>query len=163
MKNILVTIDFEKETNLLVEKASELAKKFDSKIWLIHIAAPNPDFVGFEAGPQNEIDFRANQLKTEGKTIEKYVQQLKEKGIDTAGLLVKGPTVPTILRKIENLNIDLVIIGHHKHGLFYKIFVGNTDSALINKSKIPVLLVPLQNAFADGVVPQPLPEPRQTA
>jgi nucleotide-binding universal stress UspA family protein len=147
MKNILVTIDFEKETSVLVEKASELATKFNSKIWLIHVAAPDPDFVGYEAGPQNEIDFRADELENERKEIEQYVRQLKEIGVDAEGLLVKGPTVETILKKIEKLDIDLVVIGHHKHGLFYKTFVGNTDSALINKSKIPVLLVPLNNDF----------------
>ena len=47
MKNILVTVNFEeKETNILINKAVELAEKFGSKIWLIHIAAPDPDFVG---------------------------------------------------------------------------------------------------------------------
>jgi len=149
MKNILVAIDFEKETSLLVDRAFELANKFHSKVWLLHIAAPNSDFVDFEAGPQNEIDFRAEELSKERKVIEKYVQQLKLKGIDAGGLLIKGPTVQTILLKIDSLNIDLVIIGHHRHGLFYKTFAGNTDTALVDKSKIPVLLVPLNNALSD--------------
>lgn len=161
MKNILVTIDFEKETSLLVDKAFDLARKFDSKVWLVHIAAPDPDFVGYEAGPQNEIDFRADELRSERKIIEKYVHQLREKGINAEGLLIQGPTVDTILKETEKLNIDLVIIGHHKHRLFYKTFVGNTDSALVNKSKVPVLLVPLNNGFSDEPEFRPLPEHHQ--
>jgi nucleotide-binding universal stress UspA family protein len=153
MKNILVTVDFEKETNVLLDKASELANKFGSKVWLIHVAAPDPDFVGYAAGPQNEIDFRADELKNEQEMITQYVRQLKEAGVTAEGLLVKGPTVETILKKIENLDVDLIIMGHHKHNLFYKTFVGNTDSALVNKSKIPVLLVPLNNGF----IPEALP------
>jgi len=153
MKNILVTIDFEKEANRLIEAAFELAKKFGSKIWLLHVAAPDPDFVGYAAGPQNEIDFRTDELENEKEIIVQFVRQLKEVGISAEGLLVKGPTVETILKKIENLEIDLVIIGHHKHNLFYKTFVGNTDSALVNRSKIPVLLVPLNNGFIPETTP----------
>lgn len=147
MKNILVTIDFEKEANLLIETASEFAKKFDSKLWLLHVAAPDPDFVGYAAGPQNEIDFRTDELKGEFRIIEQYARQLSNTGIDVEALLVKGQTIGTILEKVESLNIDIVIIGHHKHSFFYKTFVGNTDAALINKSKVPVLLVPLENDY----------------
>jgi len=147
MKNILVTIDFEKEANLLVEKASELATKFGSKVWLLHVAAPDPDFVGYAPGPQNEIDFRSDELKHEFRIIEQYAHQLKLAGIEVEGLLVKGQTLETILEKIAALNIDIVIIGHHKHSLFYKAFVGNTDSGLINKSTVPILLVPLNDDY----------------
>jgi nucleotide-binding universal stress UspA family protein len=161
MKNILVTIDFEEEANLLADTALELAQKFGSKVWLIHIAAPDPEFVGYEVGPQNERDFIAGELKTEHKIIEKCAHQLKEKGINAEGLLIQGPTVETILKETEKLNIDLVIIGHHKHSFFYKTFVGNTDSALINKSKVPVLLIPLNNAFSNRPDLQSLPKDHQ--
>jgi nucleotide-binding universal stress UspA family protein len=161
MKNILVTIDFEKEANLLVDRAFDLAEKFGSKVWLIHIAAPDPEFVGYEVGPQNERDFRAGELKTEHKIIDKCAHQLKEKGINAEGLLIQGPTVETILNETAKLNIDLVIIGHHKHSLFYKTFVGNTDSALINKSKVPVLLIPLDHAFSNRPDLEPLPKDHQ--
>jgi nucleotide-binding universal stress UspA family protein len=143
MKNILVAIDFEEEASLLVDKAFDLAQKFGSKVWLIHVAAPDPEFVGYEVGPQNERDFRADELREEHKIIEKYAHQLKEKGIDAGELLIQGATVETILKETERLNIDLVIIGHHKHRLLYKTFVGNTDSSLVNKSKVAVLQIPL--------------------
>lgn len=149
MKNILVTIDFEKEINVLIDKAFELATRFDSKLWLIHVAPPDPDFVAYKADPENEIDFKPN----ERSVVQQYVQQLSETGINAEGILVKGPIVETILKEIEKLHIDLVIIGHHRHGLLYKTFVGNTDSSLINKSKIPVLLVPLN----DGFISEPSP------
>lgn len=153
MKNILVTIDFEKGTNRLIEEAFEFARKFGSKIWLLHVAAPDSDFVAYAEGPQNEIDFRSDELDKERQIIEQFVRQLKEAGVPAEGLLIKGPTIETILRKIENLDIDLVIIGHHKHNLFYKTFVGNTDVALVNRSKIPVLLIPLNNDFIAETLP----------
>jgi len=47
MKNILVTFDFNKNEMLLIDKAFQLAESFNSKLWLMHIAAPDPDFVGY--------------------------------------------------------------------------------------------------------------------
>ena len=51
MKNLLVNVTLEeKQTSRLIEHAISIAEKFSSKIWLIHIAAPDPDFVGYEVG-----------------------------------------------------------------------------------------------------------------
>ena len=69
MKNILVSIDFNEQEALLMDRAYEFAKAFDAKIWLVHIAAPDPDFVGYDAGPQYVRDARAEDLKGEHKLL----------------------------------------------------------------------------------------------
>lgn len=156
MKNILVSIDFEKETGLLIDRAIELAKKFSSKIIIVHIAAPDPDFVGYEVGPQNVRDVRARELKEEHSMLESYVRQVKQKGIDAEGMLMEGVTVPSLLRTVKKLNIDFVVIGHHKRNYFYKAFVGNTDIALINQLNVPVLTVPLKNDYSTDPMIEPV-------
>jgi len=144
MKNILVTLDFEEKAILLVEKAAEIAEKFNSKVWLVHIVAPDPDFVGYEVGPQYIRDTRAQELRKEHKTIQNFTKMLKEKGIDAEGLLIQGPTREMILKESDKLKIDLIIIGHHEHGLLYKIFAGSVASQVIEHSEIPVLTVPIK-------------------
>jgi len=143
MKNILVTIDFEDKIELLINKAYQLAEKFNSKIWLMHVAAPDPHFVGYEVGPQYIRDSRANELRKEHRLLQAYNNILKEKGCDTEGLLIQGPTIEMIIFESKKLNIDLIIAGHHEHGFFYNAFVGSTSTEIIKKSKIPVLIVPL--------------------
>jgi len=148
MKNILVSIDFEEQVPTLLEQAVNFAKKFDAKIWLVHISEPDPDFIGYEVGPQNVRDVRAQELKEEKVLIEKFAAEIRMKGIDATGYIIEGPTVGTILRQIKKLEIDLVIIGHHKHNYFYKAFLGNTDLAIVNKSPVPVFVVPLGQSVA---------------
>ena len=65
MKNILVCIDFHEQTKNLINKAAEIAKAFNAKLWLVHVAAPDPDFVGYDVGPQYIRDARADELKEE--------------------------------------------------------------------------------------------------
>ena len=143
MRNILVTIDFEEQASRLLEQAEIFAKKFDSKIWLVHISEPDPDFIGYEVGPQNVRDIRAAELREEKGLIEKFAADLRAKGIDATGYLIEGPTVGMILKQIKKLEIDLVLIGHHKHNYFYKTFLGNTDLSIVNRSPVPVYVVPL--------------------
>jgi nucleotide-binding universal stress UspA family protein len=143
MKNILVTVDLNESSQLLVDKAAEQAEKFGSKVWILHIADPEPDFIGNEVGPQYIRDIRVKELLHEHQVIRKYIDQLKAKSIDADGLLIAGATVKTILQEVQKLNIDMVIIGHHKHSIMYKIFRGRTDTAIVSKSKVPVMVVQL--------------------
>lgn len=143
MKNILVTIDFNKNEALLIDKAFELAKSFNSKLWLMHIAAPDPDFVGYDVGPQYIRDSRAAELRKEHQMLQEYTKNLKKKGVDSEGLLIQGATIEMILEESKKLNIDLIIAGHHEHGFFYNAFIGSVSAEIIKKSKTPVLIVPL--------------------
>lgn len=143
MKNILVTIDFDKESGLLIDKAFELAMHFKSKIWILHIAEPEPDFIGYAVGPQYIRDHRAEELREEHKILQKYAEELRQKGVDAEGLLIQGPTIEMIIEESVKLNTDLIIAGHHKHGFFYNAFVGSVSTEIIKESNIPVLIIPL--------------------
>ncbi len=144
MKNILVTIDFNDNEKTLIDKAIQMAKPFDSKLWLLHIAAPEPDYVGFGVGPPHLGDWRATQLKKERKQLQEYTSDLKEKGINTEGLFIEGATIKTVLKEAKKLNVDLIIVGHHKHNFLYKALVKSISTGIIQKSKIPLLIVPLE-------------------
>lgn len=143
MKNILVTLELEDQSELLLEKATEIAQKFGAKVWLVHIAAPEPDFIGYGTGPQYIRDTLAQDLRDEHRTIQKYADEMKSNGVDAEGLLVQGSTIETIIKESEKLNVDLIVIGHHKHGFLYNLFMVGTDESLIEQSNIPVLTIPL--------------------
>ena len=137
-------LDFDENINLVIDKAFELAESLGSKIWLMHIAAPDPDFVGYDIGPQYIRDFRARELRQEHKLIQGYANGLKKKGIDAEGLLIQGATIEMIIQESKKLNIDLIITGHHEHGFLYNAFVESVSAKIINKSKLPVLIVPIE-------------------
>jgi len=144
MKNILAGIDFHENTQLIVDKTLELAKLYKANVWLLHAAAPEPDFVGYSVGPEYIRDFRARELKDEHKLLTKYVDQLKNAGLETDGLLIQGNTIDVVLEESEKLAIDLIIFGHHEHSLLYQWFFGSNAAELIRKTEIPVLVVPLK-------------------
>jgi len=50
MQNILVAIDFSPISQTVLDAAAKLARSLGSKLWVLHVAAPEPDFVGYDPG-----------------------------------------------------------------------------------------------------------------
>jgi len=143
LQNILVAVDFGDGDQALLGYALQMAQKFNAKIWILHVAAPDPDFVGYEPGPQYIRDYRADDLKHEHKTLHAYAERIKNAGVDADGLLIQGQTVETILNEATKLKADLFVVGTHKHGFFHRLVNENAPLELAKKSKIPLLIVPL--------------------
>jgi len=66
------------------------------------------------------------------------------KGIDADGLLVQGATIEMVIEESIKLQADMIIAGHKKHGFWYNALFGDISAEIIKKSKIPVLIVPIE-------------------
>ena len=144
MKKILLALELDGDEKVLLDKALNFAEAFGAKVWMLHIAAPDPDFVGYEVGPQSERDFRANQLKKKHKLWQDYSDELNKGGVEAEALLIQGTTVETIIEESVKLEADLIIAGYEEHGLIHKIIFGRNSERLMRKSRIPILLVPFK-------------------
>ena len=143
MKNILVAVELDNGDQLLLDQAEALASKFDSKVWVVHVADPEPDFVGYDPGPAYVRKTLASDLRDEHKLIHTYSEALKSKNINVESLLVQGPTVETIFEEVKKLEADLLILGTHKHNFLKRVFGDDVSRQIFGQSKIPVLIVPL--------------------
>lgn len=141
-QNILALVDFSQITDDVVAKAGELAALYNAKCWLVHIATPHPDFVGYDVGPQYIRDSRAEVLKEEHHQLHSYKTALTEQGIDSEALLVMGPLHETISSEIAKLNIDLVILGSHGRSKLYELLVGSVCEHLLRNATVPMVIIP---------------------
>ena len=144
MKNLLVAVDLQGGGDqTLLDHAEMLAAKFDSKVWIVHVAAPDPDFVGFDAGPVYIRKTLADDLRQEHKTLQQYAVNLCNKNINAESLMVQGPTVQTIYDEAAKLKTDMLIMGSHKHNFLERVFGQDTIRQIYDKSQIPMLIIPL--------------------
>lgn len=142
MRCILVPIDLSSVTERVVEHATELARAFSSKLCLLHVAAPDPAFVGWDPGPDVVRHQRATDLRDEHRQVQDLAERLRTGGIDAQALLIQGPTVEAILERAEKLEADLIVVGSHGHGALYRALLGSISEGVVRKSKCPVLIVP---------------------
>ena len=142
MKNILAPIDFSDVTDEVVEIAGQFAKAFSAELWIVHVAAPDPEFVGYDVGPQHEREWRADTLRKEHKAIQEKVHALEEEGIDAHGLLVQGSTPDAIVKEANKIKSDLIVVGSHGHGALFKLLMGSVCEGLLKKASCPILVIP---------------------
>lgn len=142
MKNILTPVDLKAETGHVLDQAKSLAQALGAKLWVLHVAAPEPDFVGYEQGPQYIRDIRAGTLRGERGELQQITSGLTAQGIAAQPLLVMGPTAETILGEAERLDVDLIIMGTHGRRGLAKAFMGSTCDDVLRANRFKVFVVP---------------------
>jgi nucleotide-binding universal stress UspA family protein len=142
--SIVVGVDLTAARIRVVEAAAALAGPLGATLWLIHVAAPDPDFVGLDAGPQTVRDARAAELHEEHRDLQDLAASLRERGLSATALLVQGPTAGALVDEAERRRATLIVLGTRGHGLLGKALLGSVGEGVLRKSRVPVVIVPLQ-------------------
>jgi nucleotide-binding universal stress UspA family protein len=142
MKTILVPIDFSDVTPHVIETATKFATAFLSRVVILNVAEPEPDFVGFEAGPPTVRIAVARDFKAEHQRLDELKAQSAPTGLDVVVLHVQGPIVEKILHEATEQKADLIVIGSHGHGALYDLLVGSVTQGVIKAARCPVVVVP---------------------
>ena len=142
---LLVAIDFSEVTEKIMVRVKELALKVNAKVWLIHVVQPEPDFIGYEVGPETEREFIAKNFRQKHVLLQEKAEELKNEGVDITPLLVQGPTIETILNQAKKLDVDIIVAGSHGHGAMFRLLVGSISEGLLHNSTKPLLIVPAKN------------------
>ena len=145
MNTIIVAVDFSEITSSLIDKAAAMAAPHNARVYIIHVASPDPDFIGYKAGPVHVRESRADELKHEKKELEQIAENLRKKKIDTTPLLIQGSTADKLLLETERLKSDLLIMGTHGYGFSMSVLLGSTSYQVLKKVLCPVLLMPYKN------------------
>ena len=143
MKTILVPVDFSDVTTAVLSAAQTLAQAFGSKIILLHVSEPEPDFVGFESGPQTVRMSVARDFHTEHRRLEELKGTLV---VESLALHIQGPMAEKILLQAAEHGADLIVMGSHGHGALYELLVGSVTSSVLKSAVCPVLVVPARRS-----------------
>jgi len=145
MGSIVVGIDFSRVTDLLLQVASEQAKAFSDEVYLIHVAEPDPEFVGLDAGPPVVRDQLAADLHKGHAKLQQLSVELKKQGCNSTALLLQGAVAELLAEQGTRLDARLLIVGSHRHGHLRDALIGSTVRNLMRLTAIPVLVVPARN------------------
>ncbi|MBD1573151.1 universal stress protein [Vibrio sp. S17_S38] len=138
-KHILVAVDLSEDSEVLAKKAAELACALNAKLSLVHIDVNFTDmYTGFM-----EINFAETQnamLEAAQAKIHTLVQALDYPVSEI--IVSSGDLCNEIRNAIKQINIDLVVCGHHKD--FWSKLL-STSRQMINDSPVDMLIVPLED------------------
>lgn len=130
---IAVALDFSKNDLKLINHAIGQGNASTSYV-LIHI-------VESAATRLMEKDTDDLETRTDQEHLSTYVQQLKEKGFKSTGLLGFNDRAKEIIRLVKENNADMLVIGAHGHSGVKDLLYGQTIDSVRHGLKIPVLVV----------------------
>ena len=139
---LLAALDLSRTTPAVLREARAWARRLSAELFLIHVAEPDPDFIGYGAGPESVRLAVAHKFQRAHQQIEALAVELRQDGLNATALLVQGPTAETILREADKLSADAIIMGTRARSAVRELFVGSVSKEVLHKSTHPVLLVP---------------------
>ncbi len=151
MKKILVAVDYNPVSEKVAYAALELARSMDAEICLIHVLADVsyygtqfPTFMGYEgyAGMEPDLNMAMEMRKVAEEFLEKAAEHLDHPAVTTH--LTEGDTANAILNYAGEWKADLIVMGTHSHSTLEKLFMGTVAEKILEKTQIPVYVVPIR-------------------
>ncbi len=148
-KQILVPIDFnEKSLDVVMNYAVPVAKKYGSRIYLLHVIEETGLFSGFFSSV--DTDKVAKALEEKLKEIAHQIE--KENHLEVVPMIVKGRITNKITEVANMLDVAVIVIcAANKHSSKDKDlnFAGANTYKLIRTSERPVLVVKKPYQYSD--------------
>jgi len=144
-QHILVAVDFEQESEVVVARAAQLSRLLDARLTLLHVVEYIPPAVeSMYLGYSGEIALPdTKDLEDELMEFSKsQMSQLGEQlGVPEADRLIRvGATGRTIDTVAAELEVDLVIVGSRgRHGLLG--LFGDTAESVLRRATCDLLCV----------------------
>lgn len=148
---ILVPLDGSEHSMRALDIAIQIAKKFNSKLTLIHVYSvsvrpvPVPEPATFAPGipmmAPAEYSRVAEAVKSAGaRILAEGAEKVKAEGVEVDTLLREGHTVHEIVRAAEEGKFDLIVMGARGLSRIKEIILGSVSDGVIRNAPCPVLV-----------------------
>ena len=136
---VIVPVDFTQHSMRTLDYAFGLARHFPITLQLVHMEHP-AGWKDLRVMAFRRQDERERQLvECKDRLLGMIPADLKER---VRVHLRGGAAVEGILRSIQELQADLVVMGAHPKGFFKKAITGSTACEILRRSPCPVWFVP---------------------
>jgi nucleotide-binding universal stress UspA family protein len=138
MERIMLATDFDPVSEAALHYSLAVARRYGSKIHLLHVVAPEPfQFLAPDA--------RQRALEDAWRNAQRHMTDLliagHLEGVQHQVLVEQGEVWEVIARKIEELSINLLVIGTHARGRVGKLLLGSVAETIFRQATCPVLMV----------------------
>lgn len=151
MKKVLIAVDYNPSSQKVAESGYELAQLMNAEVCLIHVMSEvahygvrYPTFMGYEGYDPGVVDVEMINEMT--KVTEDYLSSVANHLNDPNVIthLAEGDAANMLLEYSDQWNADVLVMGTHSHSALEKLLMGTVASTVLEKTKIPVYLVPVK-------------------
>jgi len=151
IKKILYATDLSKNSSYAFLYATDMAKKHNARIIILHAIEPIPHYAEIYTGITDEM--KRKQQEETIEEIKKHLQDFCKKAEAQMGppcvelisnILVRvGYPSVEILNTADEEGCDVIVLGNHGKGFLAHTFLGSVSSSVLHRTRKPVFVVPL--------------------
>lgn len=151
-KKILVPIDFSPSSHAALDAATELAQRFGSEIFLLHVIPAFPNVSIPDSITEAAIIEKARQEATSRFATSEAA--LGAKGVKASSSVEVGNDVAgSILEAIDREDADLIVITTHGLSGWYPQVFGSITEKIVRLAQCPLLLLRTPKPESSAKVP----------
>ncbi|MCF1421664.1 universal stress protein [Mangrovimonas futianensis] len=144
MKKILVPTDFSNEAEHALKVAAQLAKRYDSEIYLLHlleIPVQQVDTLNVQSDFPEAMFF----MKLAHQKFEDIMSSPYLDGITVHETVDFNQNFAEVSNVAKEKGADLIVMGSHGSSGFKEMFIGSNAEKVVRTSEIPVLVIKNQH------------------
>ncbi|MFV8226323.1 universal stress protein [Christiangramia aquimixticola] len=154
MRNILVPTDFSDRAENALKVAAQLARKFDSEIFLLHMLELPLQLIDPVNGSSHNMPEAIFFMKLAHQRFAKLMKQPFLEGIKVHETVEFHRAFDGIMEISKEKKCDLIVMGSHGASGVQEMFIGSNTEKVVRHSEIPVLVIKqnIQNFRIDNFV-----------
>lgn len=140
---VLVGVNLDPPVDEVLRESVELAIALGANLHIVHVASPEPDFVGYDVGPESVRKAVADSLRDEHRALKVAKEYAEAKGLYCTSRTLQGPTAEKLLLEASKVGAHYLVVGTSKsRTVTGRALMGSTSKLVVRSSKIPVVVVP---------------------
>lgn len=154
-KKVLIALDYHPSALIVAEKGVSIAKDLRAEVLLLHIISdpayysteeysPIVGFTGFSNMGLVKSNSDGALKEAAHFFLNKMIDHLGDHSIHT--IVKEGELDETIIQTAKFYHSDIIILGSHSRNWLNRIGIGSLAESVLNKSSLPVLIIPLKNS-----------------
>ena len=141
MKKILVPIDFSKPSEYACKMAAKIAQKSDAAVYLLHLVELPTGVVDMGSRSTFSIPESILYLRKLRERIFEYRDNFFKKKIEVHYAIKFEKPYTGILKYVDKINADLIVMGSKGHSDFEEIIIGSNTEKVVRSATTPVIVV----------------------
>jgi nucleotide-binding universal stress UspA family protein len=140
IQRILMATDFSNYSKEALSYAVYLAKLLKADLYLIHVfETPFYSHTGVSASVQRGVQDWIQELKKEElKKLETLAEETQKQGVKVHAVFKDGKAFVEIIKAIEEVHADLIVIGTHGRTGLPHVVMGSVAERVVRQSPCPV-------------------------
>jgi nucleotide-binding universal stress UspA family protein len=139
LERILAGVDGSNGAQHALRWAADLAATNGAHVYVVHVVS---SAWLVELGAL-QLDSKPVIQRAHANVVGKWTDALRESGIDYSTSVLTGNASTEILESVGKCHADLVVLGASRHSGLRDGLLGGTAHRVVNRSHVPVVVVPL--------------------